>query len=62
MGVDLGLKNPAVAVVEDGKTKFIGNGRQNKFIKSKNRSVRRKLGKLKKLKIIKKVRTKKSVG
>ncbi len=54
MGVDLGLKNPAVAVVEGGKTKFIGNGRQCKFIKRKHRSVRRKLGKLKKLKAIKK--------
>lgn len=54
MGVDLGLKIPAVAVVEGGKTKFAGNGRQNKFIKRKHRSVRRKLGKLKKLKAIKK--------
>jgi len=54
MGVDLGLKIPAVAVIEGGKTKFIGNGRQNKFIKRKHRSVRRKLGKLKKLKAIKK--------
>jgi IS605 OrfB family transposase len=54
MGVDLGLKIPAVAVVEGGKTKFAGNGRQNKFIKRKHRSVRRKLGKLKKLKAIEK--------
>ncbi|MFW0860559.1 MAG: RNA-guided endonuclease InsQ/TnpB family protein [Dethiobacter sp.] len=54
MGVDLGLKIPAVAVVEGGKTKFVGNGRQNKFIKRKHRSVRRKLGKLKKIKAIEK--------
>lgn len=54
MGVDLGLKTPAVAVTEDGKTKFFGNGRQNKFIKRKHRSVRRKLGKLKKLVAIRK--------
>ncbi|WP_425057662.1 IS200/IS605 family transposase ISClte2 [Sporomusa carbonis] len=54
MGVDLGLKIPAVAVVEGGKTKFVGNGRQNKFIKRKHHSVRRKLGKLKKLKAIEK--------
>lgn len=53
MGLDLGLKIPAVAVVEGGKTKFFGNGRQNKFIKRKHRSARRKLGKLKKLKAIK---------
>lgn len=54
MGVDLGLKIPAAAVVECGKTKFAGNGRENKFIKRKHRSVRRKLGKLKKLKAIEK--------
>ncbi len=54
MGVDLGLKVPAVAVVEGGKTKFFGNGRQNKFIKRKHRSVRKKLGKLKKLVAIRK--------
>ena len=33
MGVDLGLKVPAVAVTQCGKTKFLGNGRQNKYIK-----------------------------
>jgi transposase len=54
MGVDLGLKVPAVAVVEGGKTKFFGNGRQNKFIKRKHRSVRKKLGKLEKLVAIRK--------
>jgi len=54
MGVDLGLKIPAVVVIEGGKTKFVGNGRQNKFIKRKHHCVRRKLGKLKKLKAIKK--------
>lgn len=54
MGVDLGLKVPAVAVIEGGKTRFFGNGRQNKFIKRKHRSIRRKLGKLKKLAVIRK--------
>lgn len=54
MGVDLGLKVPAVATTESGKTKFFGNGRQNKFIKRNHRSVRRKLGKQKKLKAIRK--------
>ena len=54
MGVDLGLKIPAVAVTQAGKTKFFGNGRQNKFIKRKHRSVRRKLGKLKKLTALRK--------
>ena len=55
MGIDLGLKIPAVAVTETGKTKFFGNGRQNKYFKRKNRSIRKKLGKLKKLKAIKKL-------
>ena len=54
IGIDLGLKIPAVAVTESGTTKFFGNGRQNKFIKRKHRSTRRKLGKLKKLKALRK--------
>lgn len=54
LGVDLGLKIPAVAATENGKVRFFGNGRQNKFIKRKHRSMRRKLGKLKKLKAIRK--------
>jgi IS605 OrfB family transposase len=52
MGVDLGLKVPAVAVTEDGKTRFFGNGRQNKYVKRVFRSKRRKLGELKKLNAI----------
>lgn len=55
MGVDLGLKCPAVAVTSTGKTRFFGNGRQNKYMKRKFRSSRRKLGKLKKLPAIKKL-------
>jgi IS605 OrfB family transposase len=55
MGIDLGLKIPAVAVTETGKTKFFGNCRQNKYFKRKNRAIRKKLGKLKKLKAIKKL-------
>ena len=52
MGVDLGLKIPAVAVTGDGKTKFFGNGRQNKYMKRKFRSKRKALGKAKKQKAI----------
>lgn len=58
MGIDLGLKIPAVAVTENRKTKFFGNGRQNKYIKRKHRSKRRKLGKLKKQKAINKLNNK----
>ncbi len=53
MGVDLGLKVPAVAVVNLGKTNFFGNGRENKYIKRKHRAKRKKLGKTKRLKAIK---------
>ncbi|WP_354089641.1 RNA-guided endonuclease InsQ/TnpB family protein [Clostridium algidicarnis] len=49
MGVDVGLKVPAVAVTEDKKVKFFGNGRQNKYIKRKYRALRKRLGKAKKL-------------
>lgn len=53
MGIDLGLKVPAVAVTEEGKTKFLGNGRENKYIKRKFRAKRKSLGKAKKLEAIK---------
>lgn len=49
MGVDLGLKVPAVAVTDDDKVRFFGNGRQNKYVKRKFRSKRKALGKKKKL-------------
>lgn len=52
MGVDLGLKVPAVAVTDTGKTGFFGNGRMNKYIKRKFRAKRKELGKAKKLKAI----------
>jgi len=55
MGVDLGLKVPAVAVTSNGKTKFFGNGRQNKYIRRKYKTLRQKLGRAKKLKKIKQI-------
>lgn len=54
VGVDLGLKIPAVAKTEDGKVRFFGNGRQNKFVKRRFRSKRKALGKAKKLSVIRK--------
>ncbi|MEI3614852.1 RNA-guided endonuclease InsQ/TnpB family protein [Pseudogracilibacillus sp. SO30301A] len=48
MGVDLGLKVPAVAVTDDEKVRFFGNGRQNKYMKRKFRTERKALGKKKK--------------
>lgn len=55
MGVDLGLKCPAVCYTDSGKVKFIGNGRQNKYIRRKHDAKRKKLGKSKKQKVIKKI-------
>lgn len=55
MGIDLGLKVPAVAVTSTGKTRFFGNGRQNKYIRRKYQQRRSKLGKLKKLSAIRKL-------
>lgn len=52
MGVDLGLKVPAVAITDDEKVRFFGNGRQNKYIKRKFRSNRKVVGKKKKLNAI----------
>ncbi|MCD9025338.1 transposase [Cohnella sp. NL03-T5] len=54
MGIDLGLKVPAVVVTSTGKTKFVGNGRQNKYVRRKFIARRRKLGRLKKLSAIRK--------
>ena len=58
MGVPLGLKVPAVAATSNGKTKFFGNGRQNKFMRRYFHSRRRRLGKLKKLSAIRKLSNK----
>ena len=33
MGVDLGIKVPAVAHISNHKTKFFGNGRENKYVR-----------------------------
>lgn len=55
MGVDLGILCPAVSVTDDGKTKFYGNGRQNKFVRRRHKAKRRKLGKAKKLNAIRKL-------
>lgn len=55
LGVDLGLKVPAVAITDDDKVKFFGNGRENKYVKRKFRVVRKRLGKLKKLSAIRKL-------
>ena len=58
MGVNLGLKVPAVVATDAGKTKFFGNGRQNKFKKRQFRAKRKELAKAKKQKALKKLNNK----
>ena len=41
MGVDLGLKVPAVVATDDDKMRFFGNGRQNKYMKRMFRAKRK---------------------
>lgn len=55
LGVDLGLKVPAVASTDCEKARFFGNGRENKYMKRKFRAKRKELGQKKKLKAIKKL-------
>jgi len=55
MGVDLGIKVPAVCVTSDNKVKFIGNDRENKYIRRYFKTKRKSLGKAKKLGVIKKI-------
>ncbi|OTY15577.1 transposase [Bacillus mycoides] len=55
LGVDLGLKVPAVAITDDDKIRFFGNGRQNKCKKRKFRCIRKKLGKAKKVNAIRRL-------
>ncbi len=45
MGVDLGLKCPAVCCTESGAVKFVGNGRRNKQLRRRFASKRKKLQK-----------------
>ena len=58
MGVDLGIKCPAVCVTDTGKVKFVGNGRKNKYIRRRFATKRKKLGKRKKLNAVRKMSNK----
>lgn len=55
MGVDLGILIPSVATTENGKVKFFGNGRQNKYYRRYYKTKRVKLGNSKKLNAIRKM-------
>lgn len=55
MGVDLGIKYPAVSYSTDGKIRFYGNGRENRYKRRKCYARRQKLQKAKKLRAIKRI-------
>ena len=55
MGVDLGIKCPAVSYSMDGKIRFYGNGRENRYKRRKCYARRQKLQKAKKLRAIKRI-------
>ncbi|WP_326717460.1 RNA-guided endonuclease InsQ/TnpB family protein [Vagococcus jeotgali] len=54
MGVDLGIKIPAVCCTNDNEVKFIGNGRMNKYVRRQYNARRKELGKAKKINALKK--------
>ena len=58
MGVDLGIKCPAVSYTSDGSVKFYGNGRRNKYMRRHYKYLRKKLGKAKKPDAIKRINNK----
>lgn len=58
MGVDLGIKYPAVSYISDGSVKFYGNGRKNKYMRRHYAYLRRKLQKSKKPEAVKHINDK----
>ena len=55
MGVDLGIKCPAVSYISDGNVKFYGNGRRNKYIRRHYQYLRKKLQKAKHIHAVKRM-------
>ncbi len=58
MGVDLGIKCPAVSYVSDGSVRFYGNGRKNKYMRRHYAYLRRKLQKGKHMDAVKRINDK----
>lgn len=58
MGVDLGIKCPAVSYCSDGSVKFYGNGRKNKYMRRHYAYLRKKLQASKKMNAIKRINDK----
>lgn len=55
MGVDLGIKCPAVSYCSDGSVKFYGNGRKNRYMRRHFRYLRKRLQKKKKMKAVRRI-------
>lgn len=58
MGVDLGIKCPAVSYTSDGNVKFYGNGRKNKYMRRYYAYLRKKLQKAKHIDAVKRINDK----
>ena len=58
MGVDLGIKCPAVSYTSDGNVKFYGNGRKNKYTRRHYAYLRKKLQKAKHMDAVKHINDK----
>ena len=58
MGVDLGIKCPAVSYVSGGSVRFYGNGRKNKYMRRHYAYLRRKLQKGKHMDAVKRINDK----
>ena len=58
MGIDFGIKCPAVSYCSDGSVKFYGNGRRNKYLRRQYAYVRKKLQTSKKRKAVKRINDK----
>ena len=55
MGVDLGIKCPAVSCCSDGSVKFYGNGRKNKYMRRHYAYLRRKAQQAKKMSVVERI-------
>lgn len=58
MGVDLGIKCPAVSYISDDNVKFYGNGRKNKYMRRHYAYLRKKLQKAKHMDAVKRINDK----
>lgn len=58
MGIDLGIKCPAVSYCSDGTVRFYGNGRKNKYMRRHYAYLRKKLQTSKKIKAVKRINDK----